>query len=83
MKDRRLLLGIAVLVLALAGGIAWSLRDSFEKVEVDVETGYKGAARVNPLYAAEQLYKDLGACRRAPSPERWSPCRRPTMPSSW
>ena len=64
MKNRPLLLGIAVLILALLAGIAWSLRDSFEKVDVDVDTGYKGAARVNPLFAAEQLYTALGAGAR-------------------
>jgi hypothetical protein len=64
MKDRRLLLAIAVLVLALLAGIGWSLRDRFEKVDVDVETGYQGPARVNPLLAAEQLYTNLGATAR-------------------
>lgn len=65
MKDRRLLIAaIALVVVALLGGIAWSLRDSFEKVEVEEDVGYHGAARVNPLLAAEQLYTNLGAPAR-------------------
>src|SRR5262249_22961109 len=35
-----------------------------EKVEQEVEVGYRGPARVNPFLAAEQLYTALGARAR-------------------
>jgi len=65
MKKRGLLVTtIAVVVLAGLAAIGWRLRDRFEKVEIETEVGYQGAARVNPLLAAERLYTSLGAHAR-------------------
>lgn len=52
------------LILLLAGAItAWWLH-TFERVEKEVEVGYRGAARRNPYYAAERLFERLGAPAR-------------------
>jgi len=55
---------IAVVVLAILAGATWFFFDNFKLVEVDEVTGYQGAARVNPLLAAERLYTSLGAPAR-------------------
>jgi len=56
---------ILVLVCTLVlGAFAWLFRNGVEKVETEVDTGYRGAARVNPLLAAERLYTALGVPAR-------------------
>ncbi len=65
MRNQRLLrITIAVVIVAILGGATWFFFDNFKRVEVDEETGYQGAARVNPLLAAERLYTSLGAPAR-------------------
>jgi len=60
MKDRGFQIAVGVAVVAVLGLLAWGLRDRFEKVEVDVDIGLQGEARVNPLLAAERLYSGMG-----------------------
>ncbi|MEO1368472.1 MAG: DUF4350 domain-containing protein [Acidobacteriota bacterium] len=59
-RTRRLLLGVALLGLLVAGGFA--LRDLlFEKTTVSVERGFRGEATYNPYFALRELYTGLGA----------------------
>jgi hypothetical protein len=58
----RILVGFLILLFA-AAGTAWFLR-TFERVEEEVEVGYRGAARHNPYFAAERLFDRLGAPAR-------------------
>jgi len=65
MRNQLLLrITIAVVVVAILGGATWFFFDNFKRVEVDEDTGYQGAARVNPLLAVERLYTSLGAHAR-------------------
>ncbi len=50
---------VAVLILAIVGGIvAWYLH-TFERVEIEVPGRYSGMARVNPYYAAELFLEEM------------------------
>jgi hypothetical protein len=55
----------ALVCTLVLGSFAWLFRAGFEKVETEVDTGYRGAARVNPLLAAERLYTALGSPARS------------------
>jgi hypothetical protein len=65
MRNRGALFAIgAVAVAVLLGFLAWTFRNSFEKVQVEQDVGYRGEARLNPLLAAERLYTGMGARAR-------------------
>lgn len=63
MKSRAALF-FALACVLLLGGVAWLFRGGFEKVETEVDVGYRGAARANPFLAAERLYTALGSPAR-------------------
>jgi Domain of unknown function (DUF4350) len=54
---------IAVAFLLAGTLVAWFFR-THERVEVDVETGFRGQARTNPYLAAERLFQRLGTRAR-------------------
>jgi Domain of unknown function (DUF4350) len=62
MKSGRVIL--ALVCALVLGSFAWLFRNGVEKVETEVDTGYRGAARANPLLAAERLYSALGSPAR-------------------
>jgi hypothetical protein len=65
MTRRALFLAIAVFTgIFLVAGTVWWLRNGFERVETEVDVGFRGAARANPLLAVEHLYTSLGATAR-------------------
>jgi hypothetical protein len=56
-KQRILIIVLIVLVLAGAGAL---LATKLEWVETPIEIGPSGEARLNPLYACEKLFDELG-----------------------
>jgi hypothetical protein len=59
-KDRLPMILLAVAFLLAGTLVAWFFR-THERVEVDVETGFRGQARTNPYLAAERLFQRLGS----------------------
>lgn len=51
---------IVALLLALAGAIGYWFYSNFEKVRKDTEVGFLGAARYNPLLAAQRYFESFG-----------------------
>jgi hypothetical protein len=61
LKNQKIVaLAVIAAIAAAVVFLAWQLRGRFEKVEIDQEVGYHGAAQINPLLAAERLYQGLG-----------------------
>jgi len=63
-RRRAWFLGGGALVVALLVAVVLVF---FERVEIEIETGYSGAARTNPLYACQQLLTRLGIPARSVS----------------
>ena len=56
MRSRRaVFLGVAAVLV-----VGFILSRSFERVEADLDVGYRGAARANPFLAAERFYSGMG-----------------------
>ncbi len=52
---------VAVLMLLVVGACVAAFLHFFERVEEEIEVGYRGPARTNPYLAAERLFGRLGA----------------------
>lgn len=51
---------ITLLTSLVLGGIVYSFYDKFEKVTEDIDIGFSGEARSNPLYASRLFLKKMG-----------------------
>lgn len=66
-------LTLGALGVLLASAVAYFVYTNFERVPVQIETGYTGAARRDELLAARRLFEALGAPARFPSYRRGLP----------
>jgi hypothetical protein len=55
-----LALALGAFVLLVVGGGVWWFLATHERVQVDVDTGYRGLARYNPYRAAELFLDEMG-----------------------
>ena len=72
---------VGPVLLLVALGTWWFL-STYERVPVEVPTGYRGEARINPYLAAEKLLQQLGYdadSRATLTPSEWLPQPEDTL----